>query len=961
LLRLPAVHPHLKGSTVRRLVSVLATVALALGTAPLLVASQAAATEPGVAFTAADLPTWQTDGIAWSVAAADGLIFVGGTFESVRPPGNAAGEGDVARANLVVLDAATGAPTSCAPSVTLPASPSEVTVRALEVSPDGETLYIGGYFSNVGGVAQQHIAALDIDSCTVRTDWRPQPSGTVRVIEATSSTVYFGGSLISVGGESRSFAAAAEAVGTGSPGTLLPWAPVLDADVRGLGVSPDGDVVAVGGDFRTANGAPSASLAVVDAATGANVRTYGADFVEPSSNNKHIATDATGFYISNEGAAGGAFDGRAALDWGTYDQRWRDTCLGATQATVVHEGTLYAGHHAHDCTTMGAFPDGQRQHITAQRVDDPTLLPFFPNTNSGIGESIGPRGITVASKAGADYLVVVGEFTIVNGKPQQGITRFGQGPASVAPTNVSVSVTSDRAAQARIAWRQTLDPDDSVHTYRVYRDGVAAPIKTMTGTSWFWSRQQMTFVDTTVAPGSTHRYRVSVADGETVREGAWRTVKVATRWSAYAARVAADGAQTHWRFDEPSDVLLADAIGNNNATLRGTAGYRVTPAALTGDSSRALTLIGAETKAYTERRLPAPKAYTLETWIKTTTTSGGKILGFGNTQALGSSRYDKQIYMSNDGRLNFGVYTGSEFVVLRSQAVNDGRWHHVVATQGSGGMALYVNGTRVQSSLTTANEDFAGYWHLGGDRLAGWPYQPSSDFWKGSVDETAIYPKALASTTVRNHHTLGVDGPPRDASAPSAPGGLVGRLGGTDVALSWGASSDNVGVIGYEVHRSTRFGFVPSSGTLRTWTTTRSVVDRLPGKGAWYYRVIARDAYGNVSAPSAQARVLYGVTIAPQRPGHVQSLKVTGAKKAKRRAVTWSPPRNTARADLTTYRIVVKKGKKRLVVKTITASRTSIKVKRSKLRVGKHKVVVRAINGSLLGPVTSTTFRVRKP
>lgn len=46
----------------------------------------AAALTAPVAFTADDLPTWQTNGIVWALAEAGGTVFAGGTFSQVRPP-----------------------------------------------------------------------------------------------------------------------------------------------------------------------------------------------------------------------------------------------------------------------------------------------------------------------------------------------------------------------------------------------------------------------------------------------------------------------------------------------------------------------------------------------------------------------------------------------------------------------------------------------------------------------------------------------------------------------------------------------------------------------------------------------------------------------------------------------------------------------------------------------------------
>ena len=64
------------------------------------------------------------------------------------------------------------------------------------------------------------------------------------------------------------------------------------------------------------------------------------------------------------------FDGRIALDPTTLNQRWRDLCLGATQDVLLDGGNLYGADHAHDCTTMGGFSNGRRQHLTVE----PTVI-----------------------------------------------------------------------------------------------------------------------------------------------------------------------------------------------------------------------------------------------------------------------------------------------------------------------------------------------------------------------------------------------------------------------------------------------------------------------------------------------------------------------------------------------------------------------------------------------------------
>ncbi|WP_424637270.1 discoidin domain-containing protein [Embleya sp. AB8] len=89
---------------------------------------------------------------------------------------------------------------------------------------------------------------------------------------------------------------------------------------------------------------------------------------------------------------------------------------------------------------------------------------------------------------------------------------------------------------------------------------------------------------------------------------------------------------------------------------------------------------------------------------------------------------------------------------------------------------------------------------------------------------------------------FGAGGP--DTTPPSAPTAL--RVTGTTptgVSLSWTASTDNVGVTGYDVLRDgVRVG--TSTGTTYTDTGLTTGV-------AYSYTVRARDAAGNVSAPSA--------------------------------------------------------------------------------------------------------------
>ena len=150
-----------------------------------------------------------------------------------------------------------------------------------------------------------------------------------------------------------------------------------------------------------------------------------------------------------------------------------------------------------------------------------------------------------------------------------------------------------------------------------------------------------------------------------------------------------------------------------------------------------------------------PQTFSVESWIKTTTTSGGRIVGFGNSQADQSGNYDRHIFMQNDGKVVFGVWTGSATTVTSGAALNDGKWHHLVATMVPGRSELFVDGVSQGTNTPTVAQGYDGYWRVGADNLNGWPNQPASRAMVGSIDEVAIYPVQLSSSDVQWHYSLG--------------------------------------------------------------------------------------------------------------------------------------------------------------------------------------------------------------
>lgn len=227
----------------------------------------------------------------------------------------------------------------------------------------------------------------------------------------------------------------------------------------------------------------------------------------------------------------------------------------------------------------------------------------------------------------------------------------------------------------------------------------------------------------------------------------------------------ADSTYLFWRLDEASGPTAADASGSGlPATYRASGvSYRATAGPCVNDTqSKVITLDGASGYLYGPRVASVPTSLSEELWFKTTTTTGGKLIGLGNSQTGASTQYDRHVYMTNEGRLVFGTYSGGYQTITSSGIYRDGQWHHVVATLAPSGAnkgsTLYVDGKVVASNAAyTSGESVSNsYVRVGYDALsASWAGSPTSDFFKGSLADVALYPSALTLDQVKAHYDSG--------------------------------------------------------------------------------------------------------------------------------------------------------------------------------------------------------------
>ena len=233
----------------------------------------------------------------------------------------------------------------------------ETNGRVWAIVQSGNTVYVGGEFTQIGGVARKHIAAFDATTGLVDPAWDPDMNGTVRALAVLGDKVYVGGSFWLEGGDRESvynLTAFNLANGVDASAPDPAWDPGLDGTVYALVVF--GDRLYAGGAFTEVNdGATSRNnLAAFNLADGSSAAT-----VDPAwdpNMNHHVYTlvvsgdkvYAGGEFTTVNGGATtrnrlAAFNLADGIDTGMTDPAWDPNMNHFVYALAVSRGKLYAG------------------------------------------------------------------------------------------------------------------------------------------------------------------------------------------------------------------------------------------------------------------------------------------------------------------------------------------------------------------------------------------------------------------------------------------------------------------------------------------------------------------------------------------------------------------------------------------------------------------------------------------
>ncbi|MFC4112797.1 LamG-like jellyroll fold domain-containing protein [Nonomuraea zeae] len=356
------------------------------------------------------------------------------------------------------------------------------------------------------------------------------------------------------------------------------------------------------------------------------------------------------------------------------------------------------------------------------------------------------------------------------------------------------------------------------------------------------------------ANGFSHTF-TSWSDGGAANHNVTAPATATTYTATYQQAPAPDGLVAAYGMDAGTGTAVADASGQGN---NGTAAS--TTWSLTGKYGQALSFNGTSSWVTVPdaSTLDLTGGMTLEAWVRPASVSGWRTVLM---KEFGADLAYAVMGSGSSGPAAF-IHTSSGANAPAPSNLPLNSWSHVAATYDGSTLRLYVNGVQVATNPTVGNLRVGtGPLRIGGNSGSG-------EYFSGLIDEVRVYNKALtaAQITTDMNTPIGQQGPP-DTQAPTAPGSLAATGGQGGAQLTWTASTDNVAVAGYTVHRSTTAGFTPSGANQVGSTASTSFADSGVAAGTYHYRVVAFDASSNTSASSNEASAV--VTEPPVNTGLV--------------------------------------------------------------------------------------------
>lgn len=553
--------------------------------------------------------------------------------------------------------------------------------------------------------------------------------------------------------------------------------------------------VFVGAGSASAHGYVSGNGVVARAAMTANVNRGPVEY-EPWSleapKGFPAAGPADGQIASAGGKFGGNLDEQSSTRWvknpvqpGPQQLNWTFTAPHAT--TEWRYYLTKQGWNQNAPLARSSFELIQTiKHDGSAASNNPSHTVTIPSNRSGYHVMLAVWDI--ADTPNAFYNVIDLD---ISGTPPPADTQ-----APTVPAGLNASATSSTVA---LSWSQSTD-NVGVSGYDVYRNGTRLATTAATN-----------FADTGLTPNTTYSYRVRALDGSGNASAQSQAVSVTTTSTPATDTTAPsvpDGLHSH---DVTSNS--AQIMWNASTDEVGVTAYEVfrgsTRVATTSSTSFNDTGLAPGTSyAYQVRALDAAGNASAKSSIVSVTT-------------LPSSAPDTQAP---------SVPTGVRSTAKTASTVSLA-WNASTDNFGVTSYEVFRGTTRITTTSSTSFVD------------TGRAANTSYSYQVRALDAAGNASAKSAAISVTTSATSTPDG-----QAPSAPGNLVSTAAtASSVSLAWSASTDNVGVVRYDIWRGVGTGALSKIGT----SSTPAFADINVGEKTTYrYQVRAYDAAGNSSSSS---------------------------------------------------------------------------------------------------------------
>lgn len=283
-------------------------------------------------------------------------------------------------------------------------------------------LYAGGQFSSVDGQTRFNLASWNAASGALRA-WSPTTDDGVLCLACQGDVVYVGGRFSAVNGQLRRFVVALD-----STGVVLAWNASLGAVTTGEvdAIAPGNGVVYLGGGFTSAGVHARASIAAVDAVSGAVTPWNPGSSTSTTTGVRELALSGSTIYVAGffDHMGGAVRHSLAAIDTsGTLLPWYPQVGVFFPTGLVADGGSIYiSGYFA----AVNAQP---RQGVAAVDPATGALQPWNPHPDSP------PSALAVSP--GVVYLA--GQFATLQGVVRNGAAAIDLSDDSITSWNPNLS------------------------------------------------------------------------------------------------------------------------------------------------------------------------------------------------------------------------------------------------------------------------------------------------------------------------------------------------------------------------------------------------------------------------------------------------------------------------------------------------------------------------------------------